>query len=193
MAEVKKMFNAVTLDQEFASDVWFALYDAAQNCDATGVDHGFMELADRLALKMYDQDCGLSSKLEAADLLGPWMKPIVDRIRQDKCLHSHTKSTLRRGERRIMEDPWKNLVLTKNVPVPEHVRRTTYPWERFEVGDSAFFEPDSTSEHDTAARLKNRLDQSARTFSNKQAPAWKFVMRVTLEEEKSGVRVWRLE
>jgi len=29
---------------------------------------------------MYDQDCGLSSKLEAADLLGPWMKPIVDRI-----------------------------------------------------------------------------------------------------------------
>ena len=92
-----------------------------------------------------------------------------------------------------MEDPWKNLVLTKNVPVPEHVRRTTYPWERFEVGDSAFFAPASTSEHDTAARLKTRLDQSARTFSNKQAPAWKFVMRVTLEEEKSGVRVWRLE
>ena len=80
MAEVKKMFNAVTLDQEFASDVWFALYDAAQNPEATGVDQGFMELADRLALKMYDQDCGLSSKLEAAGLLAPWMKPIVDRI-----------------------------------------------------------------------------------------------------------------
>lgn len=80
MANVKKMFNAVTLDQEFASDIWFALYDAAQNPEATGVDQGFMELADHLALKMYDQDCGLSSKLEAAGLLSPWMRPIVERI-----------------------------------------------------------------------------------------------------------------
>jgi hypothetical protein len=89
------------------------------------------------------------------------------------------------------EDPWKDLVLTQDIPIPTDTHsRTVYPWKRFKVGDSAFFNVDRGGE-DTAKRLKNRLDQSTRTYSNKQVPPWRFVHRITLHNEESGVRTWR--
>ena len=89
------------------------------------------------------------------------------------------------------EDPWKDLVLTQDIPIPTDTHsRTVYPWDRFKVGDSAFFRVDRDGE-DTAKRLKNRLDQSTRTYSKKQTPPWRFVHRITLQDDASGVRTWR--
>ena len=91
------------------------------------------------------------------------------------------------------EDPWKDLVLTQDIPIPTDTHsRTVYPWDRFKVGDSAFFRVDRDGE-DTAKRLKNRLDQSTRTYSKKQNPPWRFVHRITLQDEESGVRTWRTQ
>ena len=57
---------------------------------------------------------------------------------------------------------------------------------------SKFFKPDDNPD-DNAKKLKNRLDQSFRGFSKKQTPEWKFTARVKLENEVSGVRIWRIE
>jgi hypothetical protein len=56
------------------------------------------------------------------------------------------------------------------------------------VGDSIFF---ILSPSDNAQRMKNRLAQASRGFGKKQEPEWKFVIRYRLEDEISGVRVWR--
>jgi len=39
--------------------------------------------------------------------------------------------------------------------------------------------------------MKNRLSQATRTYGKKQTPERHFVIRYRLEDEKSGVRVWR--
>lgn len=88
-------------------------------------------------------------------------------------------------------DDWSDIKLDKNVPLPTDVRNVAkYPWDKFEVGNSYFFSVEEGE--DTAKRLKNRLDQSTRTFAKKQEPEWKFTLRVRLENEESGVRVWRV-
>ena len=63
-----KHFGAVTLDQEFASQVWLALFNGDQ------------QLCEQLAMKMYIQDCGLSDEVEQLGFLPEWSKPIVEHI-----------------------------------------------------------------------------------------------------------------
>ena len=85
---------------------------------------------------------------------------------------------------------------------PTDIRgKTQVPREKFDapreekgkkVYASKFFIPDDTPD-DNAKKLKNRLDQSFRGFSKKQTPEWKFTARVKLENEVSGVRIWRIE
>jgi len=93
-------------------------------------------------------------------------------------------------------DEWEDIELDSDVPIPSDTRNTMrYPWPKFKDNNSLFFSPDSGE--DNAKRLKNRLDQSTRTFAAKQTPPWKFVLRVRLEKDKngkdqSGVRVWRV-
>ena len=72
---------------------------------------------------------------------------------------------------------------------------------------SKWFVPDATGD-DNASKLKNRLDQSYRTYAKKfvdikgeplldekENPVVvpKFIARVLLENEVSGVRIWRME
>ena len=95
-AEVHRMFNAVTLDQEFVSAIWFALFDAGQpeevkkvlshlNTDPAQLPpEELLELADRLALKMFDQDCGLSSPFADTGLLDHWILPITEHRLEEK-------------------------------------------------------------------------------------------------------------
>ena len=70
-------------------------------------------------------------------------------------------------------------------PAPQigTVKKMRYP--------SKFFEPDG--EGDTTKMLKNRVDQSWRGFCKNHKPDWKFMSRVVLKNEKSGVEVWRTE
>jgi hypothetical protein len=81
-------------------------------------------------------------------------------------------------------------IIDKGVPLPEDMRGggTIYPFDQLEVSDSIFF-PLSAS--DNAKRMRNRLAQASRTFGKKQEPEWHFVLRFVLENEVSGVRVWR--
>lgn len=89
-----------------------------------------------------------------------------------------------------MED-FDDLVLDTDIPIPADTRTRKYPWLRFKPKNSLFFSPDDSD--DSVKRLKQRLDQSNRTFGKKQNPEWKFTGRVVLENEVSGVRVWRTE
>ena len=95
-AEVHRMFNAVTLDQDFVSAIWFALFDAGQPEEVKRVlnhvdtdpapflPEELLELADRLALKMFDQDCGLSSPFADTGLLDHWIQPIMEHRLKEK-------------------------------------------------------------------------------------------------------------
>jgi hypothetical protein len=89
-----------------------------------------------------------------------------------------------------------------DVPLPTDLRSTTkYPWDKFPPAKngkqaSMLFLPDDDGV-DTSKRLKNRIDQSLRTFIAGKQPKWQFISRVRLEKsgnkEVSGVRVWRME
>ena len=95
-AEVHRMFNAVTLDQELASEIWVALFSAGQPEEIQEVlrhldtdpaplpPEELMELAERLALKMFDQDCGLSSPFADTGLLDHWIQPIMEHRLEEK-------------------------------------------------------------------------------------------------------------
>ena len=80
--------------------------------------------------------------------------------------------------------------IEKGIPLPPDTRSgtTIYPFKEMNVGDSIFF---PLSEGDNATRMKNRLSQATRTFGKKQEPERHFVLRYRLEDEVSGVRVWR--
>ena len=56
------------------------------------------------------------------------------------------------------------------------------------IGDSVFF---SLEDENDAKRMKNRLAQATRTYGKKQEPEKHFILRYRLENELSGVRVWR--
>jgi len=80
-------------------------------------------------------------------------------------------------------------LIEKGVPLPEDLRsQTSYPFAKMEVGDSIFY---PLIPSDNAQRMKNRLAQASRGFGKKQDPEWKFVIRYRLEDEVSGVRIWR--
>ena len=103
--------------------------------------------------------------------------------------------------------------------LPTDIRgKNTTQWEMFKapfydekekkkVYASKWFIPDATGD-DNAAKLKNRLDQSYRTYGKKFVDVKgeplldekgnpvvvpKFIARVMLENEVSGVRIWRME
>ena len=84
-----------------------------------------------------------------------------------------------------MQEP----IIESGIPLPEDQRsQTGYPFAKMKVGDSIFF---PLSPSDNSQRMKNRLAQASRGFGKKQEPEWKFVIRYRLEDEISGVRVWR--
>jgi len=79
--------------------------------------------------------------------------------------------------------------IDKGIPLPTDMRNELkYPFAEMEVGDSIFF---VLEEEDNANRMKNRLSQATRTFGRKSDPERHFVIRYRLENEISGVRVWR--
>ena len=84
----------------------------------------------------------------------------------------------------------KNIIIDKDIPIPSRARVSSYnyPFAKMEVGDSIFF---PLRADDNSQRMKNRLAQASRGFGKKQEPEWKFVIRYRLEDEISGVRVWR--
>mgnify|MGYP003144867046 FL=1 len=74
------------------------------------------------------------------------------------------------------------------IPLPEDRRANVkYPFGNMEVGDSFFVQVAAGD------RLKNRLSQASRTFGKRQDPERKYILRTRLENEISGVRVWRTE
>ncbi len=84
-----------------------------------------------------------------------------------------------------MQEP----IIESGIPLPEDQRsQTSYPFAKMKVGDSIFF---PLRADDNAQRMKNRLAQASRGFGKKQEPEWKFVIRYRLENEISGVRIWR--
>jgi len=83
-----------------------------------------------------------------------------------------------------------NFFIEEGIPLPEDVRgaQTRYPFAKMRIGDSIFIR---MKEGDDSKRMKNRLSQATRTFGKKQQPEMHFVLRYRLENEVSGVRVWR--
>ena len=83
-----------------------------------------------------------------------------------------------------------DFIIDKGIPLPDDIRggRAVYPFDKLGVGDSIFF---PIKEGDNAKRMKNRLSQASRTFGKKQEPEQHFVIRFRLENEVSGVRIWR--
>ena len=71
--------------------------------------------------------------------------------------------------------------IEKGIPFPTDVRGDIkYPFfSEMGVGN------------DNANRMKNRLSQATRTYGKKQNPEQHFIVRYRLENEVSGVRVWR--
>ena len=82
--------------------------------------------------------------------------------------------------------------IDKDIPLPNDMRSrvSKYPWGMMDVGDSLFL---PIEEGDDGKRMKNRIAQSCRNFGKKQEPQWKYTLRYRLEDEVSGVRVWRSE
>lgn len=79
--------------------------------------------------------------------------------------------------------------IDKGIPLPSDIRNELkYPFNEMDIGDSIFFPLEG---EDNANRMKNRLAQATRTYGKKQTPERHFVIRYRLEDEKSGVRVWR--
>jgi len=80
-------------------------------------------------------------------------------------------------------------IIDKDIPFPEDTRSSAkYPFQHMEVGDSLFL---PLKEGDNAKRMKNRLSQATRTYGKKQDPERHFIIRYRLENEISGVRIWR--
>ena len=88
-------------------------------------------------------------------------------------------------------DKETGITIDIGIPLPEDRRSNTkYPFGNMEVGDSFFVQ---VAAGDNGDRLKNRLSQASRTFGKRQDPERKYILRTRLENEISGVRVWRTE
>ena len=80
-------------------------------------------------------------------------------------------------------------IIDKDIPFPEDTRSSAkYPFKHMEVGDSIFL---PIKEGDNAKRMKTRWSQATRTYGKKQDPECHFILRYRLENEISGVRIWR--
>tara|TARA_B100000963_G_C22550048_1_gene636341 strand:- start:695 stop:1018 length:324 start_codon:yes stop_codon:yes gene_type:complete len=77
------------------------------------------------------------------------------------------------------------------VPLPLDIRgRSKYPFDKMEVNDSIFIE---LTEGITEKVLLNRLSQATRNYGKKQEPEKHFILRIRVENEISGVRIWRID
>tara|TARA_R110000751_G_C13566348_1_gene458064 strand:+ start:74 stop:412 length:339 start_codon:yes stop_codon:yes gene_type:complete len=81
------------------------------------------------------------------------------------------------------------ITIDVGVPLPQDTRTgSRYPFDKMEINDSIFV---ALKVGDNGQRLKNRLSQATRTYGKKQEPEQHFILRVRLENEISGVRIWR--
>ena len=93
------------------------------------------------------------------------------------------------GTMDIIHSEEGEFIIDKDIPFPEDTRSSAkYPFQHMDVGDSLFL---PLKEGDNAKRMKNRLSQATRTFGKKQDPECHFIIRYRLENEVSGVRIWR--
>mgnify|MGYP003121177733 FL=1 len=105
----------------------------------------------------------------------------------------------KKKEKLVSNSKWDDISFDDDIPLPTDVRSSDkYPWAKFpppnpKTGQarSFAFTPDNDG-IDTSKRLKNRIDQSLRTFIKGKEPTWRFISRVKLENDESVVRVWRL-
>lgn len=71
--------------------------------------------------------------------------------------------------------------IDKEIPIPEQVRKTEYPFEQMEVGDSFFAEGKTT----------DQLGNASGHWRKKKG--WGFTIRKeTSEDGKNGARIWRI-
>tara|TARA_R110000772_G_scaffold74802_3_gene162808 strand:- start:2646 stop:2912 length:267 start_codon:yes stop_codon:yes gene_type:complete len=82
MGEVVKLHNHVVLDQDLISKVWAMVNFLRKGGESSLPLRNDAEiLAEILALKMYDQNCGLSNEFaEQEEILDEWASPIRERI-----------------------------------------------------------------------------------------------------------------
>ena len=93
------------------------------------------------------------------------------------------------GTMDIIHSEEGEFIIDKDIPFPEDTRSSAkYPFQHMDVGDSLFL---PLKEGDNAKRMKTRLSQATRTFGKKQDPECHFIIRYRLENEVSGVRIWR--
>ena len=76
--------------------------------------------------------------------------------------------------------------IEKDVPIPVVKSRFDYPWDKMEVGDAVFIEPD---EGQSPFSLKRIVGPSASYFGNVTGKKFKTMMM----REENGVRTWRIE
>jgi hypothetical protein len=70
--------------------------------------------------------------------------------------------------------------IDKNIPLPENIKSSVYPWEEMEVGDSFFVPGGKISTISVAANYRGKTTGE------------KYVCRYVSNGTDSGVRVWRL-
>ena len=83
MGDVKRLHNSLVLDADFVSELWATLRDKEGSL-------GSERLSEIIALKMYDQDCGFSSRVldsiggqqTSDEIISEWAKPIKDRMKE---------------------------------------------------------------------------------------------------------------
>ena len=99
------------------------------------------------------------------------------------------KLNIEYGDMDMIHSDEGEFIIDKSIPFPEDTRSSAkYPFKHMEVGDSIFL---ILKEGDNAKRMKNRLSQATRTYGKKQTPECHFILRYRLENEISGVRIWR--
>jgi hypothetical protein len=83
----------------------------------------------------------------------------------------------------VMTD--EDVKIEKGVPIPGYHRQPADSpwWDKFEVGDSAFFPSGNPFV----------IGPSAYHFGNRQNPKRKFSYRTVVEGQSKGVRIWRVE
>jgi len=76
--------------------------------------------------------------------------------------------------------------IEKDVPIPIVQSRFDYPWDKMEIGDSVFTEPE---EGQSLFELKRIVGPSASYFGNVTGKKFKSMMM----REENGIRTWRIE
>ena len=75
---------------------------------------------------------------------------------------------------------------------PEYLHNNDLPVEDIQEVEGFVIEQGVPLPEDTrGAQTRYPFSQATRTYGKKQQPQWHFVLRYRLENEVSGVRVWR--